>query len=886
MRPVLHGLAFVLLAYPAATASARQQGSIQVSASAQGITGDPAQLAGQQRLEPDVGVSWLQPGTRFGVFQMELRGTKRGELAHLGRAYLSLRELKFRGLTWTLEGGDTFFTPAIGDYRFSNLFTPSLTFTGGALAGRSARTNVGIVAGRTTAARNIFGTDADTLGQTLLVGRAGHRLTDRLELTARASRVQTGGLREFTFSIADSRQAGGGAKLHVTPAIQVVADASVVEYRREGLDRLERDASLLAGASFLLPRGWVQLNASRFSPGEFPALHYPLGDREGVFAAAEYDVWSRVRVFAGWEAFESNLDPGASAESSAPIPLGSGARGFGGVRLQTGARSALAFRVEDGDRVSTPVRGGGRGSDSDTGSWSAEWQMAVGAVNTFTRYSRRESVDAANADASYNQHDGSIQAFVTLSRSAQIFGIATMTRHEMLVGGNTYWQAGGGAQIQVPRRSLWMRGEATASRNADILTRSFVPRESFSVGVNGQLTARTAIALNVYADRAPALFSTGMPWTTRSTVRLTHTVPTRAMRVSSGGVSTAAGRSRGTGSVTGGVFADWNANGTLDAGEAPLEGIPVRVGSIAAATTTREGEFRFVNVPAGLQRVGLDTTALPIDYDPPAIAEIEVELDRGDTRRVTFGLIPLGSIQGRVVRDANGNGRADDAEESLDGAVLILDGGMRSEQVRRGRFRFDAVRSGEHKVKLLVDSLPAGATIAGEAEVPVALTRDRLQADLAFAVAVEKRPEIRKVFPPKGGGAAPDAAVRTPARPPAARQAASLPAQRTARERLPREGVRQPYAVQVAALSSLPKASALAAELTAAGLPAYVVPANGSRGPFRVRVGGYESRDAADKAAAEIGKARGIKPWVVVESGGKTAAGNQGAVSTKRTGTL
>lgn len=868
MRQVLYGLAVVLVACPGATVGAQQQGSVQVSAAAQAVTGDPLRIAGQPTFEPDVGVSWFQPGTWFGSLQMELRGTRRGDLAHLGRTHLALRDVKYRGLTWTLEGGDTYFTPAVGDYRFSNLFAPSLTFAGGVVEGRSARTTVRALGGRTTAARNIFGSDSDTLAQTIAVAHVGHRSSDRLDVSGRASRIETRGLREFTYAIASSRQAGGGARFLLTPAVHLVADGSVVDYRREGSAERQRDVSALAGASLLLARGWLQVNASRFSPGEFPTLHYPLQDRAAVFAAAEYDVWRRVRLFGGWEAFRTNLDPAGSLQSAVALPRGAGTRGFGGVRLQLAARSTVTVRLEDGDRISRPILNG-RDSDSDTGAWSAEWQASAGSLTTFTRYARRENVDRANADAWYTQHDASTQLFLNLTRATQIFGVATLTRQVSPSAASTYWQAGGGTQVQVPGRSLWIRGEATASRNIDILTQSFVPRESLTVGMNGQLTPRIAVAINVYADRSPVLFPAGTPWTTRSTLRITRSFATRAVRMPGTAASAIApGRARGRGSVIGAVFADWNANGTLDEGEEPLEGIPVRIAETAAMTTARDGAFTFLNVPAGLQRIGLDTAALPLDFDPPAAPEIELELERGDTRRVAFGLVPLGSIHGRVVRDANTNGRADSGEESMEEAVLVLDGGLRSEQVRKGRFRFDSVRSGDHKLKLLVDSMPSGATIEGDAEVTVSLTRERLHAEVSFAVVLENRPEVRKVFPARPGGTKPSpptprpSGAAAPPRPPGDRRPPSAAARGPAPPR--GSGV---FAVQVAALTNAGNARALLAELEAAGYPAYLLAPQGAA-LIKVRIGRFPTRAAASETAARLEKTRGIKPWIVRETEG------------------
>ena len=67
--------------------------------------------------------------------------------------------------------------------------------------------------------------------------------------------------------------------------------------------------------------------------------------------------------------------------------------------------------------------------------------------------------------------------------------------------------------------------------------------------------------------------------------------------------------------MLGSVFADWNGNGLPDAGEETLPGIPVRLGFSARATTAHDGQFTFLNVPAGAQDVGLDLNALPVDFD-------------------------------------------------------------------------------------------------------------------------------------------------------------------------------------------------------------------------------------------------------------------------------
>ena len=173
-------------------------------------------------------MSWFQPGTRLGTFQLDLRATERNDRAHLGRTFLGIRDLKYRGMSWTLEAGDTYFSPAIGEYRFTNLSTPALTFAGGAVSGRSPRTSVGLLVGRATAWRNLYGSDADTLDQDIALGRGSYKATDRVELSARASRVRTGDLKDYYSTIEESDQGGGAARWIVTPSLQLVGDGGVV----------------------------------------------------------------------------------------------------------------------------------------------------------------------------------------------------------------------------------------------------------------------------------------------------------------------------------------------------------------------------------------------------------------------------------------------------------------------------------------------------------------------------------------------------------------------------------------------------------------------------------------------------------------------------------
>jgi cell division septation protein DedD len=853
---------------------AAQQGSVQVTGAAQAIQGDSRRIGSEPSLEPDFGVSWFQPGTRFGTLRLDLRGTRRDDLPHLGRAFVGVRDLKYRGVAWSLEAGDTYFSPAIGDYRFANLSAPSLTFAGGAVSGRSPRTSVGLVVGRATAWRNLYGSDADTLDQDIALGRVSYKATDGLDLSTRASRVRTGDLKEYRSTIEESDQGSVAARWIVTPALQLVGDGGIVSYRRRGAATRELDGSGLAGASVLLPRGWVQINASRFSPGELPVLNQPLTDRQSVYAAGEYDAFARLRVFGGWEAFRSNLGPAPDVPTAGAPPPNDGTRGYAGIRTPVGATSSLALRFETGDRRSRTVDPG-LTSASDTGVMTAEWQTAVGPINGLTRYSRRKNVESANLAGSYTVADASGHLFLTIKRASQLFGniVATQT-HARDGSGSTYLQLGGGGQTQLLQRSLWLRAEGSVSRNVDLLNTFAVPQQSFNFGVNGEIVRNTVIGVNVNADRIASPGAMDASWISRSSVRVTRSFQTGAARLPTS-VLTSMARHGGTGSIAGTVFSDWNANGQQDPGEALLENIPIRLTNLGNTTTSHAGDFAFINVPVGVQQVGVDLSTLPVDFDPPSITLVQLQLGRGETKRVAFGLVPLNTISGKVVLDANQNGIEDAPDTALDGAVLVLDAGARSEQVRRGQFRFEAVRSGDHTLGLLVDSLPSGAVVSGPTEVSFSLTRAQPTADILFLVTLQQRPELRKTF-------APTSSKSRNATPQATRRAADAERRPTAASRFQTPATRPDatgwatpeingssagFAVQVIALNDPLRARAALSELKAAGLPAYLVepPVSEPDAPYRVRLGRYTSRADAEAAALELGRARGQKLWVVRE---------------------
>jgi len=853
------------LALCAAVPAVAQQGSLRLSSETQIVATDPSRRTSEPGFQPDFGINWLEPKSRYGQFQMEVHGAGSGDSLQLGRTSISVRDLKSRGFQWTFDAGDTYTAPGT-DYQFSNLSAPAVTFRGGSILARGTRTTFQVLGGQTTALRNVFGSDPDALGQTLAIARATYQASNRFQFNGRAARTRTWDLEEFARTVDASDQAGAGTRIVARPMLQFVADGSYVHYRATGATSFVSDYSYLAGTHLLLSRGWVQVNASRYSPGDLPVLNAALQDRSGIFSAGEYDVLSRLRVFGGWERVNTNINPYGIAQLR---PEGTADRGYGGARVQIGGRSSFTLRVEDGGRLWHPAIAATAltpaiPATSDTGVVTAEWQSSLKELTIFGRYSRRDNVDTSLSGSSYTQHDSSGQFFLNLSRHTQVFGVATVTEQAFLDGsGSTYLELTGGGQQQILTRGLWMRLEGTVIRNHDRITEVLAPRDAMSAGLNGQLTSQTSIGFNVYLDRAPVgLVSPENGWLTRSTLRVVHTIPTGSARVDR---AMSDGRLlRGSGTVLGSVFADWNGNGVPDAGEEALANIPVHLGSATRVNTARDGQFSFLNVPAGPTAVGVDVNALPVDFDPPA-ADLVLELSRGETRRVAFALIPLGGIRGRVIEDANRNGQADANEPGIE-AVLTLDNGSRSELAKKGSFRFDAVRSGDHHVELLKESLPDGAVVTGGTDRDVSITREHPQNELTYLVVVEKRPEVRKVFPPRVGANPPGRGPNAPGTPGVSRPSppANAPG-RSSRGTVDAQASTtsgELFTIQVAALNDAERARNIVEGLKGSGFDAYLVEPGDQPGPYRVRVGRFASRDMAVKTVNRLEAMLGAKAWL------------------------
>ncbi len=746
----------VLLVLISGGALCAQPSQVSVSAAAQVYTADRFRLGTQNRVEPDLGISWLKPGLFGGTLGLDVNLVRRDDRIQVGRGLFSLKGVQAAGFTWDLNGGDTGTPPFVPDFGFSNLHAPILTVAGGSIEARRGRTTLRVAGGRSTQNRSVFGTDFVDLRQTLFQADAGVRVSERVHLTTHGSSVTNGDLGTYPVYVDWSRDLGAGLTIKPRPNWQLAFDGGVSRFQRRGAPDADVAPSWLVGTSVTGRRGRFEVNAQRFSVGRFAGMNYPYNDRQGVFASGDLDLNKPVRVFGGVEVARTNLDPAAAAQASIAIPEGTQARGYGGVRLQFAQHSTVTVRTEGGGRNIVPSRFS-PGFESDTGALSVEWQGRLPRATVFSRYERRSNVDASYAPSSFRQHEVSSQIFFHLQNNRELFGqVFAIRRDDRTGGGETEWYAGGG--VQQPVASLALRVEGTFGRTSDWTSRRAANRQMIIAGVSGQLARRLYLSADIVVNHAALDLPGGSAWTTRSIVRLTRTLSYGATMLTATGLAITGP----TGSVDSRVFVDWDADGEVDPGDDPAQGVVVFISGLGAAPTGRDGRAVFGRVPVGERLVSLDLSTVPADFDLPDRTTASVDVAKSHRTAASFGLIPVGSIEGFVCVDRDGDGRRSAGDQPVRDAVVTLDDGERTALVRDGAFRFDNVRLGSHAVSVVMESLGDGAMLAGPARAEVELTREQRAAGVTFLVHNERRPEIRKVFPGRKV-AVPNAADQTEA---------------------------------------------------------------------------------------------------------------------------
>jgi len=143
------------------------------------------------------------------------------------------------------------------------------------------------------------------------------------------------------------------------------------------------------------------------------------------------------------------------------------------------------------------------------------------------------------------------------------------------------------------------------------------------------------------------------------------------------------------------------------------------------------GKFEFKNVPPGTYDLYIDQSSLAANFQN-AGDRLPIQVtDRSDVRH-EFRVVPLGSVNGRVFEDRNGNGHYDEGE-GVKNVVLHLGGGAALSGAD-GKYSFYNIAPASYSVVLDQGRLLTGLTTSSSPVVPFTLKPDQAVDSIDFVV--------------------------------------------------------------------------------------------------------------------------------------------------------
>jgi hypothetical protein len=307
---------------------------------------------------------------------------------------------------------------------------------------------------------------------------------------------------------------------------------------------------------------------------------------------------------------------------------------------------------------------------------------------------------------SSNISGGSALGNLTLTRSAPFDAIGSNDGTQADLDSDTDLDVGGNDNNDVSPMYAARSGGETTNGTVSGATKSFkVATGTFTVsslltGVSTNLTFRPRVGTSSHVIFFDGQVNTGQ-----------------------GGVALQAGKSlvlkrQGTGSISGRVFNDKNANGIFDGSDTGISGFRVFLdedfdGNLDAGEISKPvsatGTYTFSNVPTGTYRVR-EVFRSGWRQTFPALGYYEVPLGYGQTgKSLSFANTDTVLIKGRVWMDANKNKVIDSAEPGLSGWSLYLDrnnNGKRDKNEElttsdsNGNYRFFNLPAGTYRVRI------------------------------------------------------------------------------------------------------------------------------------------------------------------------------------------
>ncbi len=663
---------------------------------------------------------------KVGLFSGSLAPYAGDGRLRLADNYLELMGLRWKGMRWTLHGGDTFLGSKLVPFPFSNLYYPQLSVRGFQVGASSLTREYTLFWGHETVLagpRVPFRVSVPQLAAGFSVKQKFGR---RLEAGARLMRLSSTG----ESMAASPAFFGPGRDFRAVNIASFQALASVagplkVFSETSASFGIQRTSSAPgAGVPFSVTAGPVletrpvtlRANYVSQTAAYLPLAGHFLGDRRGPFAEIEIRTGKRLNLFGSVSRYRNNLE---GARDVATL-RSSSATGGAGIRLP--ARFALSGSLSVVGLSSTRPDGGvERPRDRQV---SVEITRPVGRHNL--QVTGRE-FRSAGIVLGQRQRTAEFEDMYQLGWLSA--GGTFRVQRQSAGGGGTSLSGRGIVNVRLRRLSAYASLEAGNDlRNSTLF--ATVATSTSVAGASVQLTPSWTLQLDAYRNRLVTKLNPERVFVLQSQGRLDPVVLSLLNRWSlffrvskqfrwgsplpRGGIQQfTISRIPLVGSVEGFVWQQ-----TLD-GRKPAAGVAVRLGQERTSTTQSDGRFRFADVAAGTHKVELDMEGLPAEFNPGEVSQASVAVQPTRIARVDLEVISLTSIHGRIA--------GPEGTDLSKVVIRLLPTDRYTTADRSGNFYFENLPEGDYTVvveektlpqfylMLTPGSIPAEARAGGEA---------------------------------------------------------------------------------------------------------------------------------------------------------------------------
>jgi hypothetical protein len=671
----------------------------------------------------------------------QVNGRGDNEDNKLAKGYIALTDFRYNDSIFNGLIGDSTLNFSDPTQKFSNAIYPDINFRGFQADLHSRWTNVEVFLGETAQLNGILGKTYDTMGEVFYGFNGSFSPISRLLLGTGFIRTQNETDNTGLPLIKNNNIIMFDADLKVFDWMKWLTELQTSDYEGESGIKGKQDYLLRVGSVIDKETLRLEANYRRIGTDYHFVNQVSQGetDQKGIFILAEYRPWKGLALFGNVDRYHDNVsnkpDKNTTENRRALIGLS--------IFKERYPSFYVSYNLTDRKNkfdLPLPVNNVYRALLSEV-------RYEYWDLKPYLRYNLTTYSDEIRTADKYKQNDLTLGVRKNFMQGSIIYAEGEMDRKRYLDGSNVtdISEKIGFNHSLTSNLSCW--GEISFEKLKDSRNNSGVNGRQQALGLSADLP----LGLQVYTD-----------------IRYTKNISAKNDNLKSQGVNVnikivkqlnwgksekIAGLKQGVdtegyGTIEGFVFNDINRNGIQDDGEESIKGITATLEDRSIAKSDVRGYYKFARVEIGRHLVSLDVRRIPAKYNIISSEQVYVDVKLRKTTQANFQLLAAGRIEGRVINDANGNGKIDPSETGVSDVLVYLEPGKKNIYTGEdGRFKLQNILPGVYTLKVDSASLPEDTVFTSLEELKLEVSVGGELKDMNFLI--YEKPRTIIMGPPK-----------------------------------------------------------------------------------------------------------------------------------------